>query len=392
MVIFKLAYRNIKGAGIRTWLNVFVLSMAFVILIYLQGLYNGIGDMSVRIAVDTHYGGGQIWSPEYDPYDQLTLQDMNTPLPPALLALVESGDATPMLMYPGAIYPKDLRQGVVLRGLPREQQIVNLPTSRLSEQKDGTLPVVIGSRWAGDLNIQKGETFTLQWRDANGSYDALDAEVIHIMETENNLLDSRNLWIDLSLLQDMIGVENAATYLILRQDFPETQIPLTDWNYQSVYDLSADVRAFVVAKSSGSVFFYGFLIALAGLAIFDTQVLNLWRRKKEMGTMMAMGMTRGRLIKLFTLEGSLHGIMAAIAALIWGGPLLYWQMTAGFKLPYDEDMIGFLMPRVIFPAYTLGLILFTTVLTLTIVTIVSYLPVRKISDLKPTDALRGKMS
>ena len=33
MLIIKLAFRNIVGAGLRTWLNVFVLSLAFVIII-----------------------------------------------------------------------------------------------------------------------------------------------------------------------------------------------------------------------------------------------------------------------------------------------------------------------------------------------------------------------
>ena len=39
-----------------------------------------------------------------------------------------------------------------------------------------------------------------------------------------------------------------------------------------------------------------------------------------------------------------------------------------------------------------ALIVFTTVMTLSAVTIVSWLPVRKLAKLKPTDALRGRMS
>jgi len=392
MVLFKLAYRNIKGAGVRTWLNVIVLSLAFVLIIYLQGLYEGIANQNINISVDTHYGGGQLWSPDYDPYDRLTLQDAPSTIPKELKALVEAGRATPMLIYPGAMYPKGLMQSVKLRGMPRTQKIVNLPTSYLAIKEDGTLPVVIGARFAESLKIADGETFTLQWRDRRGTYDAVEAQVVHIMETPNNLLDKGNLWIDLTLLREMTGLPNAATYLILEQDFPAEQVPITDWVYKSVHDLSADVRAFVAAKSSGSTFMYVFLLALALLAIFDTQVLALWRRRKEMGTLMALGMTRSKLIQLFTLEGSLHGILAAILAMLWGGPLLYWQATAGFTIPYDEDMIGFLMPETILPTYGLGLILTTTLITLAAVTVVSWLPVRKLAKLRPTDALRGKMS
>jgi hypothetical protein len=44
MIIPKLALRNLLGAGLRTWLNVVVLSLSFVLIIWLQGLYKGMGD------------------------------------------------------------------------------------------------------------------------------------------------------------------------------------------------------------------------------------------------------------------------------------------------------------------------------------------------------------
>ena len=39
MIAFKLAYKNLIGAGLRTLLIVFVLSLAYVLIIYMNGLY-----------------------------------------------------------------------------------------------------------------------------------------------------------------------------------------------------------------------------------------------------------------------------------------------------------------------------------------------------------------
>ena len=48
MSIIKLAFRNIYSAGVRTWLNVIVLSVAFVSLIWLQGMVGGMfGQMKI---------------------------------------------------------------------------------------------------------------------------------------------------------------------------------------------------------------------------------------------------------------------------------------------------------------------------------------------------------
>jgi len=133
-------------------------------------------------------------------------------------------------------------------------------------------------------------------------------------------------------------------------------------------------------------------MALALLAVFDTQVLSIWRRRKEMGTLMALGMTRLALIKLFTLEGSMYGIFAAILATIYGAPLLYLNNMNGLTMPMDIDNFGMVLPQTLYPEYSLGLILGTIIVVLITVTITSYIPVRKLAQLKPTDALRGKMS
>ena len=136
---------------------------------------------------------------------------------------------------------------------------------------------------------------------------------------------------------------------------------------------------------------YGILMAFALLAIFDTQVLAIWRRKKEMGTLLALGMTRTMLIKLFTLEGSLYGLFAVILATLYGTPLLVWNNWVGLTMPMDVDSLGMAFPQTLFPEYSVGLILGTIIVALFSVTITSYLPVRKLAKLNPTDALRGKI-
>ncbi len=61
MVTFTLAFRNIIGAGTRTWLNVVALSLSYVAIIFVQGIYNGVNDQVERASIDALYGGGQFW-------------------------------------------------------------------------------------------------------------------------------------------------------------------------------------------------------------------------------------------------------------------------------------------------------------------------------------------
>jgi ABC-type lipoprotein release transport system permease subunit len=128
------------------------------------------------------------------------------------------------------------------------------------------------------------------------------------------------------------------------------------------------------------------------LAIFDTQVLAVFRRRKEIGTLMALGLTRLRTIMLFTLEGALNGILAAIAAAIYGTPLLILFAKHGMSMPEAADSYGYALASRILPSYSVRLVLGTAIIVMATVTIVSYLPTRRISKMKPTEALRGKIS
>ena len=61
-------------------------------------------------------------------------------------------------------------------------------------------------------------------------------------------------------------------------------------------------------------------------------------------------------------------------------------------MPEAVDDYGIALGEALFPVYGTGLVIGTTILILLVTTIVSFLPTRKIAKLKPTDALRGKMT
>ncbi|TFG75704.1 MAG: ABC transporter permease, partial [Chrysiogenales bacterium] len=94
MIIAKLAFKNIYGAGLRTWLNVIALSFSFVAIIFMQGLYNGMNDQIEKATVEAQYAGGQYWQNDYDPYDPLTLNDAHGKIPGDLAKLVAAKKAT----------------------------------------------------------------------------------------------------------------------------------------------------------------------------------------------------------------------------------------------------------------------------------------------------------
>lgn len=390
MILFKLAFKNLYGAGLRTCLNVIALSFSFVSIIFLQGLYNGMNDQMQHATIDALYGGGQYWRTGYDPYDPMTLDDAQGVIPAGLEKLIAAHKAVPILIRQAAVYPDSRFQNALLKGIAPDQRILSIPSASLITG-DPIIPALIGTRMARSSGLEVGDFVTVRWRDVNGTFDADEVKIVEIMKTDVPDIDNNQLWIPIDTLQEMSSMPKKATIIVLEKGsgFAET---LNGWHHKDLDFLLKDIKALVLTKSIGGSLFYLVLLFLAMLAIFDTQILSIFRRKKEMGTLMALGMTRSSLIRLFTLEGALHAILAAGAAAVYGSPLMFYFAAVGYGIPAATDSYGLAIGSRLFPVFSANLIIGTTLLVCIVTTIVSWLPTRRIATLKPTDALRGKFS
>ena len=305
-------------------------------------------------------------------------------------ALVDEKKALPILIRQATIYPQGRMQNALLKGIEIDQNVLSIPTAALVSD-DNSIPALIGSRMSKSMGLNKGDFLTVRWRDAQGKFDANEVKIVEIINTAASDIDIGQLWIPLDRMRKMTSMPEEATMIVLEQN-SQFNNKISGWQYKNLDFLLKDLRSAMQVEQIGDSIFYIVLLLLAMLAIFDTQILSLYRRRKEMGTLMALGMTRNNLIQLFTLEGAMHAVLAAVVGAIYGAPLFIYLATTGIKMPGGVDEMGFGLGDALFPIFSVGLIIKTLLIVLAITTIVSYIPTRKISRLKPTDALRGKLT
>ena len=386
MLEIKLAYRNLMGAGLRTWLNVFILSLSFLVIIWHRGINNGWDRQARTDTINQEIGGGQYWHENYDPYDPFTLTEAHGVIPGKLQS---NDNFAPVLVTQATIYPGGRVQSILLKGIEPAQKVLTLPTEYLESDMD-EIPVMLGSRMAENNKLKIGDFVTVRWRDANGTFDATDAKVTHIFKTNVPMIDNSQMYLPLQRLQRMMQMDGEATMVIANQEITSAQ-DLPHWLFKDHSILLKDLDELKKMGNVEGVIMWFILLLLAWIAIFDTQVLSIFRRQKEIGTDIALGMTRGQVIRIFTIEGAMHGILAAILAAIYGGPLLYLQAVKGMSMPEGTDDMGIAISDTIYPYYGIGLVVVTALVVLTTTTIVSFLPTRRISKMNPTDAIRGKI-
>ncbi len=388
-VLAKSAFRSLIGNGLKTWLTVFVLSFTFVLIIFMQALLNGWSSQAVTDAVKWEVAGGQFWNNHYDPYDPFTIDSSASVLPVNLQIEYDNQLIEPILIAQGTIYPDGRMQSVLLKGIRPDQQLLALPTANLVLDSE-EIPILLGTNMARQTGLKVGDNVTLRWRDANGTFEAIDLHVAGIFKAAVPTIDMGQIWLPLNKLQEMMMQPNASTIIVKSVDLNLESIP--GMSFKDSKEMTKQTIAIVEAKSGGMTIFYMIFMLLAMIAIFDTQTLSIFRRQREIGTFVAMGMTQRQVVTLFTLEGTMNAVLAIVIGAIWGTPLFIYLANTGITFPVDTSTMGIAMADVMYPLVTVKLVLGTIILILGITAIVSYLPARKIAKMNPTDAIRGKVN
>ena len=388
MILAKTAIKSLLGNGLKTWLNVFVLSISFVLIIFMQGLLAGWSKQAVTDSVAWEIAGGQYWSEKYDPYDPFSLDSSAAVIPQSLMIDYNSHKIEPVLIASGSIYPDGRMTSVLMKGIRADQQLLALPTE--SMKADSTeIPVIIGAHMASQTGLKENDLVTLRWRDANGTFEAVDVRIARVFKTTIPTTDNGIIWLPLEKMQNMMSQPGKATILIKDTEIPVENIP--DWKFMDKTELTKQTIALVNAKSVGMSIFYFIFLFLALIAIFDTQTLSIFRRQREIGTYVALGMTPRQVQNLFTLEGTMNALLAIGLGFVYGLPFFIYFAANGIAMPMDVSNFGLPIPDKMYPLFTPKLIIGTILFIFIITAIVSYLPARKIARMNPTEAIRGKV-
>ncbi|MCK7490030.1 MAG: hypothetical protein MZU79_07250 [Anaerotruncus sp.] len=178
----------------------------------------------------------------------------------------------------------------------------------------------------------------------------------------------------------MTGLAGEATFAVLAQGAALARgrpTPPAAGSSATSDDFLADLRAMVESKTAGSVHPLRHLPGPGHAGhLRHPGAVDLPPPPRD-GHAHGPGLHPGKVIGLFTLEGMLNGVLAALVAAAYGIPLLTWMARTGWALPGDTDSYGFAIGERLFPSYGAGLVAGTTLIVLLTTTVVSFLPTRQ---------------
>lgn len=386
-MIFKIAWKNFSRQGIRAVLNVVVTALAMIAVVFNISLYNGFQAQTTRNMIRTDVADGHYRAPGFDILSPTEWEDFTLKIPKVLQELSPS-QKSEALVQQGQLYPNRRLYPVQLRGIDINQTLLDLPLDGLKsygEKVNDIIPAVLGIKMAQKAHLIKGDTAVLKWRDQYGVVDARDLLVVDVVTMVNSRVDEGVLWLRLDHLRDMTQRPDEISWVAVK----ESQGPVMAMEFQTVDELIADILNLIENDRKYAKIFWIILIFLAGIGVFNTQILNVFKRQKEIGTLMALGMTSAQVVGMFTLEGSMAALLSVVVALILGTMLFAWFQSVGLDISHLSESTIPVHENILLDIHA-GEVVATMVIIVCVMVLVSWLPVRKITRLDPTLALRGR--
>jgi putative ABC transport system permease protein len=205
--------------------------------------------------------------------------------------------------------------------------------------------VVLGTGLAKSLDLKVGDGATLLATTADGTLNAVDAEVVGLADLPIKELDDRYLATSLGLASDLLAAEGRVSRIVVvlrdhrdagaaRGRFlraiggPDGAVEARTWEelaqfYRQVRTLYLGIFGFM-----GAV-----LVAIVLLATANTMLMAAAERTREIGTLRALGTRPGTVRRLFLAEGVLLALVGCAAGAVLSLALRLALNHSGLMLP-----------------------------------------------------------
>ncbi len=223
--------------------------------------------------------------------------------------------------------------------------------------------VVLGRGLARLLNAKVGDSVTLLATTPDGTLNAVDATVSGIAEIFIKELSERYLALPLPLAQELLtapdmvsrisvvlhepaGESQAAVRLGAALHQGGTELAARTWRELALFYQQVRVLYLGIFGFMGSV-----LLVVVFLSTFNTTLMSVTERTREIGTLRALGARPGRITSSFVLEGALLGLASSLAGTLLSLLITAAINAAGIEMPPPPGSAkGFVISVQVIPA------------------------------------------
>ncbi|MCX7029808.1 MAG: ABC transporter permease [Spirochaetes bacterium] len=409
MKLARIALRNIGRNSRRSILSATATAIATMSMVALVAYVNGLSVDMRRNVADLVTGHVQVRAKDYERYEQLNPLHLRVQRYRDLLACLdaepEAASAVARLSLPVGIFRGEETVGAQAMGVDMERERDFMRVDRIVASgrlpRAGVNEALVGRALAQKLGAGVGDRITLLSGTMRRSSNALTVEIVGLAAFPVASMDGLRLLLPLDRAIALARMDDSVTEVLVKAR-DEGRIPAlerrveavlaeggwTDLQARTWSDASYMLAFFDMADAAYFVMSLVFFL-LASTVLVNTTMMVVFERTREIGTVGALGMKGGEIVRMFLLEALALAVIGALGGVLLGLAIALPLSLLGIDMGSLVQGMSFEISNVVFakpkPLDTLLIFVYAVAISC----VAAYLPARRAARIQPVEALRA---
>jgi ABC-type lipoprotein release transport system permease subunit len=413
--LFSLAMKNLTRYKRRTIITASAIAIGLMMYIIVDSMLMGAEQESIRNLKWYETSSARIYQKDYwDERLQMPLDKSIADTDTVLSLLKDNGwTGTPRTMFSadmilnGEDFGEDGNLPVFVTAIDPEKdnQVFHFSDTLVEGrflEKGEENGILLGSWFAEDIGAKVGYWVTLVTRGNGGFYEAMDMQVVGILNCPNPNVNRTLLMMDINTASEHLAMDGAATEIdiFIPEDKETAKEVLSigkilasvsdDVKVYSWEELAKDYLAISEAKRGGSstILFLVFIIAAVGIS--NTMLMAMYERTRELGMMRALGMPDRQIRWSFLIEAGGIGLIGSIIGVLLGVLFNFYLVNVGinYGMMLRDIDIGYRIQNILRGTWSFKSIIVAFISGIVLSMLVAFLPTRKALKMDIPSCLR----
>ena len=352
LTLLKLGWRNIWRSKLRSLVVIFSIIIGVWGGLLILGIMYGLNNQRMDIAINGYIGNVQIHNEKFlddygikhvinniDKYENFLSKDSRVKA------------YSKRIVLSGMLSNSNGSSGIQVLGVnPSSEKNVTKIYSKLIEgeyfksKKNNT--ILVGKKIADKLNLKLKSKVVITFQDEKNNLVSLLFRVEGIFRSGNSMFDESNVYVKNQSIRDnlvnFIGFHEMP--IVIYENIEDSSLDLTDalkkdlkkidnTNIIQSWDDIAVELAYANRMISAFLYFF-MLIVISGLSfgIINTMLMAVLERKRELGMLMCIGMTRLKIFLMISIETLFLALIALPFGLIFSYFMINYFSVNGIDL------------------------------------------------------------
>jgi lipoprotein-releasing system permease protein len=247
-----------------------------------------------------------------------------------MLAMPEISAVSPTATGSALALRGDASRAITIAGIEPQSyfQIVRLPDYIVAgEARLASGDILVGIELARNLGATVGDKLNVQ--GASGSAQALT--IRGLLDLGNKGVNQRNTYVSLRTAQALLGliggvttIDMAVRDIYAAEMLAKAIAASNDVEADSWIATNAQFFTAVRAQETSNTLIRLFVALSVAFGIAAVLIVSVIQRSREIGILRAMGTSRGRILRVFLLQGGLLGFAGSLLGSALGAAALIW--------------------------------------------------------------------